>query len=562
MDILLSLKIGFMSVSKIKNFKEVIVLKRKLAIALCMAMALGTVCGCGEKSASVDEEKGSQSVEDEKKADDSSEVEEDTDKYSEHMTISVGHWDIETFLAGGESDKILQMIQDKFNVTFEPVNVTWDDYGEKFNLWASTDSLPDMFSPDVRNSKTLREWTEGGVVSALPDDLSAWPNLQEYVESTNWVEGTVDGTLYALCRRTFGQDYERTRDRVIYYRWDLAQAAGITEEPANWDEFRAMIQAIIEADPEGKDVAGLISATYKNLMQPIVYNYSIPVAGKWVDNGDGTYILGYFSGEELGENILPGFQLLRDMYAEGTIDHDITLATNDSAENKWANGQSAAYLRTGAYSWEEAYEAINGPVEDSVKVLHLMPAADGNKYYAPTEVAWSDLMFGSCCDEAKMERILDILDYLCTDEGMLLSCYGIEGENYTISADKEISCIDDWTALNELYPSVSFFANLVCWYAGHDWTGYTVPAEGTEFYQATLEQIYGDAREVTLPEVSEEAALVEKDIVTDFGTHSGDDLLTLMTGDRPVEEMWNEILEQYKADGLEEFVAQVNEQLK
>ncbi len=529
---------------------------------MCLALLVGCFAACGETPSSTGSAGSASADVPSAPADDS----ENEGEELEHMTITVGHWDIETFLSGGESDELLQLIQNKFNVTFEPVNVTWDDYGEKFQLWAATDSLPDMFSPDVRNSKTLREWAEGGVVRALPDDLSAWPHLKAYMETTNWVEGTVDGTLYALCRKTFSFPYQRVRDRVIYYRWDLAQAAGITEEPTNWDEFRAMIQAIIAADPENKDVAGMISSSHKNLRIPVVFNYSVPMAeaSEWVDNGDGAIVPAYFEGEELGDKVLPGLQLVRDMYAEGTIDHDITMSNEDGALNKWVNGQSAAYLRTGMDKWDE-YEAINGSVWDSVKVLHLMPAADGNTYYGPSEMAWSDLMFGSSCDDAKMERILAILDYLCLDETKLRINCGVEGVDYTVSDDKEIIFTEgtDRKTLMKKNPSVDFFANLVYWFAGTDFGEYKIPSSYSAFYDATMEQIYAEGATVTLPAVVPEGKIIARDIVTDFGgIHSHDDILTIMTGERPVEEMWNEILEQYKEDGLEEYIAQVNAQMK
>ena len=35
-----------------------------------------------------------------------------------------------------------------------------------------------------------------------------------------------------------------------------------------------------------------------------------------------------------------------------------------------------------------------------------------------------------------------------------------------------------------------------------------------------------------------------------------------MTGDKPVEQMWNEIIEDYQAEGLDEVIADVNAALK
>lgn len=49
---------------------------------------------------------------------------------------------------------------------------------------------------------------------------------------------------------------------------------------------------------------------------------------------------------------------------------------------------------------------------------------------------------------------------------------------------------------------------------------------------------------------------------SDFRIKMGEDMLNIMVGDRPVEEMWNEILDNYKTDGLEDVIKAVNESAK
>ena len=49
---------------------------------------------------------------------------------------------------------------------------------------------------------------------------------------------------------------------------------------------------------------------------------------------------------------------------------------------------------------------------------------------------------------------------------------------------------------------------------------------------------------------------------SEFSLNLKDDTLLIMTGDEPVEQMWNEIIEDYKAEGLEDVIAQVNAAVK
>ena len=49
---------------------------------------------------------------------------------------------------------------------------------------------------------------------------------------------------------------------------------------------------------------------------------------------------------------------------------------------------------------------------------------------------------------------------------------------------------------------------------------------------------------------------------SDFRIKMNEDMLNIMVGSRPVEEMWNEILENYKTDGLEDVIKAVNDAVK
>ena len=63
-----------------------------------------------------------------------------------------------------------------------------------------------------------------------------------------------DGRMYCIPRQTYPSQEWTSIDRIIVYRWDLAQKAGITKEPENWEEFQKMILAIMAADPENTEI--------------------------------------------------------------------------------------------------------------------------------------------------------------------------------------------------------------------------------------------------------------------------------------------------------------------
>ena len=529
-------------------------MKKLIALLLALTMVLGLVA-CG---ADKPEETQAPAQENSQAGGENVEASDEL----EHMTISLAWWDGESILAG---DEILDFVEDKFNVTFEVVNMTWDDYTQKETLWANTGSLPDIFAADFRNTALFAEWAREDVIRALPD-LTPYPNLAKYMEGAAADGCMVDGEYYCIFRQTYGEQAETVKDRLIAYRWDLAQEAGITEEPKTWDEFRAMLKAIIEADPEGKKIGGMTAISPDALVGPM-FCYSMPnavVGGatfKWVEQ-DGSYVPAYFAGETLGEDALATWQLMRDMYNEGTISEDIALATLEQSKNQFLGGQSAALAITVTQlvTLDESWEELNGsPMEEDVRLLDLMPAEDGNTYYWAFDYAWSESMFSSDVDDAKMERIMMIYDYLLSDEGVMKCKYGNEGISYQI-VDGELQFIDGKAPL-EYYKSVDVFGNLVAWQPVLP-NGMIAPNANPAWYNEMVDDVVAQAQAITLP-ATEPACITEfLALGSEFSLNLKDDMLLIMTGTDPVEDVWNEIIEEYKADGLEDVIADVNAALK
>lgn len=532
--------------------------KKILSILLCAVILVSLFAGCGN---------GNNTGNEETKTPVSNLPAEE--RNAKTLDISIAYWDVESYLG---DDELTKIIEEKFNVNFVPVNMTWEDFGQKLQLWAASDSLPDLFACDIRNSTSFLEWANQGLLKEIPSDLSAYPNLAKYMDSPMTDTCKVNGKVYAIFRQTYQEQAEVVRDRSIIYRWDLAQAAGITAEPTNWDEFRAMIQAIIKADPEGKNVQG-ITTTMTDLPIGIFFSYNNPLATQsgstfyWVDNGDGTYVPAYFSGENLGDDMLPVWKLIREMYEEGTIEPDFALASYDTGYAKFLNGQAAALMANGfcgSYGdvgqyWTE----VNGTnYLDAVRCLDFMPSADGNLYHWMWSFAWSENCISSHVDAEKLDRILQIFDYLLSEEGVLLSRMGIEGVTYTANEDGTFSNIEGVSA-GDVYPSLNVWHDLVSWRPGMMDEG-LFPLVFTDSVYAEMYAMeqgrVAKARTFDMPAYDYRYTQLFNSLNTGFGVDLTTDMLTIMTGERPVEEMWAEIIESYKLNGLEDVIKQVNEE--
>lgn len=70
-----------------------------------------------------------------------------------------------------------------------------------------------------------------GVIRALPEDLFMDSNPSSTCRWSVAQAAARDGKLYMIPRTTYGDITYSVLDRNVVYRWDLAQAAGITKEP-------------------------------------------------------------------------------------------------------------------------------------------------------------------------------------------------------------------------------------------------------------------------------------------------------------------------------------------
>lgn len=541
--------------------------KRYLSILLCLILAVGTLSGCGQSDAGKESSAGDASAEESGKGEASSAEESDGEEESEaeakdleFMEISVSHWGAD--LACASDDDVIKTIEEKFNIELVPQNITWEDHVEKVKLWASTDSLADITSGYARNSATFYEWAREGVIAPLPEDLSAYPNLKEWMAQPAAANAQVDGIYYCIPRIVYLNKAATVEEIIVNYRWDLAKQSGITEEPSTWEEFMAMLEAIMEADPEGKNIGGITAQAASQIMG-LIGNYASPYTyGGWWVESHGRYVPAYFAGENLGDDMLPGWQLARDLWDRGLIDPDLATNTQEMSKNKFLNGQMAAYTANSTmtgfsgYGLDDGWRDIYGnSASEQVKQLKLMPSADGQIYYWYSDYSQAETFISPHVDEEKMDRILMLYDFLLSDEGYMLCKYGIEGESYEI-IDGEL--VADIEARDEKYPSCTMLQSLGSWI--HELPNGMMNDRGEyDWYKEWLPSYVAQAEAVDMSHYSVEAKAEFIQMESDFTFKPTDDMLRIMMGKDSVETMWNTILDEYRAAGVEDVIAQVNE---
>ena len=108
-----------------------------------------------------------------------------------------------------------------------------------------------------------------------------------------------------------------------------------------------------------------------------------------------------------------------------------------------------------------------------------------------------------------------------------------------------------------MYPSTTLFKDFLAWIVLLPDT-YIIGQGRVPWYLDFVGSYQAQAEACNMPEYSMEAKQQFMTLGSSFNYVKQDDLLLIMTGTEPVEDMWNELLEGYKQDGLEDVIAQVN----
>ncbi len=384
------------------------------------------------------------------------------------MTISIGYWDASDKF--GDNDEVLKRLSEKFNVTFESRGVSWSDFNEKYKLWAASGELPDIFATDEINSETYNSWIDQGVVKALPEDLSKYPNINAIMTQPDVVPLEKDGLFYMVPRLNYPSSDMWRADRGIIIRRDWLEALGL-EAPKTYDDYVAVLEAFVAADFDGNGANDTIGLTHKSKdHMDVLFNGTIPQVGSggWV-NEDGQWIPAFYS-----KHMAEGVRQVKNLYDKNLLDKDFGIMQTNDGMDKFAQGNvgmitqqvNPSALRGLKDKWVKFDHDVS--FEDAIMLLPGWEHADGNRYTFTQTTYWSESYFNGDMDDDKLERILMIYEYLLSDEFIEMKTYGIEGVEYKKDGDKyeilmEKNEDDMYELMTDVYPSVHVFSQLAAW---------------------------------------------------------------------------------------------------
>ncbi len=355
------------------------------------------------------------------------------------------------------SDALYKAITDKFNVDIDIWAVDAASQDDTGSVWILGGSMPNAQMWAGFNYSTYMSYIEQDLIRALPEGWEAvYPNLYKMIKATGLSDYiNIDGKTYGIPHAVFANfaDMDQIVSHVsIYYRpdWLAKLDMGPWGASVTIDEFKTYLQGCIDNDLAGTGRTVGLTTNENRLL-----TYAMMFTGIDFDGFNSTPE-GYAWGPTM-EGVTDVIDELRSYYKQGLIDPDYYLLSDTDAMGVFYSGNAAALIYSGSCSGVvqivDAFKQAND-VQDGYANVSMVTLSDneGVVYAEETTNYWTMTLFNPDTDEVTMDRILTMVDWLCTEEGQLVTQLGIQGVDWDYGEDGELISLTGQTAITA-YPS-------------------------------------------------------------------------------------------------------------
>lgn len=418
-------------------------LKTILSVLLVAVIAV-TLVACGGNNAATGTSQSSAGAAASSSTDAQSSAPAQKD-YSEHMKISIA---LNTTNIDVNSDPFAQTWDKKFNMEWEIVAMTEDKAAEMTRVWINSGDMPDVVNWQYLHSEAM-SYVKQGLIHKLPDDWKTrWPNIAKTYKDSG-VGDKFDemfGGTYVLPKPIYSSN--KPVDTLInhwgiWYRADWFKAVGAeAKDRYTTRELMDIAKKIKEQDP-GKVGGSLVPIDVPTSLLPYIFvepnsTYTQDISQFYADK-DGVFHWGPADPETL-----EGLKLWREAYDAGILHHEFyTLPTGRENEADLNTaGKAAVNVAAGMAtvgSRQATFMRANLNVDPN-EALNFAFILDKSSTYRANEIVnfYGTVLLSPKLNDAKLGRILDILDYSATDEAQYLIRMGFENEDWKKDANGQI----------------------------------------------------------------------------------------------------------------------------
>ncbi|KIL41458.1 hypothetical protein SD70_07445 [Gordoniibacillus kamchatkensis] len=320
-----------------------------------------------------------------------------------------------------------------FDYIFERTNVRLDlelaatNYAQRAQTIVATNSLPDVMKIP-NGSPYFAEAAKNGLFLPLDDYMADLPNLSKIMKQDKEIEkNKVDGKLYSF--PVLGQ-WKLQLAQAPMMRVDLLQELGLSV-PKTFNELYQVLKKMKEKYPDSIPFTSREGA--KNLLRPLAFAlgsgnrmYFDPA----IDGGK--YVYGQAHPE-----FKAVLEYVHKLYAEKLLDPDYAVNTGDQMKEKLSAGKAFFYYDNNSFgvNFNTALLASNPKAK-----FDLLPLMQNDRGQTRNWMYAKDWLhhFVISAKAKNPKEIVKFFDWLYSDEGTLITNYGIEGKHFKMVGGKPV----------------------------------------------------------------------------------------------------------------------------
>ena len=370
--------------------------------------------------------------------------------FSEHMDISFAGVQVRDALNYNDDNDYYKMWSERFNITYDVTSLSFESWVERLNTWINADDLPD-WSVWNFNAGDAINYAEQGLVKRMPDDWrEKYPNLAAAAnccEANAFYEKELGG-MYFFFRPVFATNYPAdviTSHMSVWLRKDWAEEAGydlsknLESNTITISEFLAYCQAI-------KD-AGICEYPWYNPSGTVgtvlgsICDHDGVVGNSYYLGEDGKY---HWGPAEEESGVKEALRKIKEAYDTGLLYKEFyTLNSGDDKGHFYAKGDCAALDGEGMAVWMDNFDKemqtnLGISYWDTAVTL-IITDDNGVAHGDPSQNFWCCNIISPNISDEKLDRILTMWDYGCTEQGQLEIRLGIEGVDWEKNEDGSVT---------------------------------------------------------------------------------------------------------------------------
>lgn len=352
-------------------------------------------------------------------------------------------------------DYRLQWLEEKFNVSINIKVLSWGDNVQKTRLWLSAGDIPDVMwynlSPNGIGRHELIEAVEGGLFQAIP--YQSYPHLSKLYKTMSDIKRILidDEVYYWTSLRTMPRAYypfaSSTENKNFHsvgwiYRRDWAEALGLAKKDNIYtiSEFRNLMKAFKDKDPGNNGEGNTLGATFVRYGFPDSFAlwggfdygrfvYQKTAAGKYA------WVMAL---PEMRETI----RQAKLFYDEAVWKDQAIMTSVYDGRDKFAAGLSGAYH--GNTTLSRSAVLIKGlkarnpdiTITDAIQML-FVSNEEGKVFQIETYLDyWGGWSLNADLSKEKVQRFMEMMDFLASEEGKQFILYGIPKQDYEMNNDE------------------------------------------------------------------------------------------------------------------------------